>query len=81
MKNNTSTTNVPSTREESLNMIIQEFLDSNNNQIWLALYPYEISVLENKYKEIVIRKAGYFPANKLSIFAVSKVHNQVKTSI
>ena len=54
MKRNTTTQKVPSTREESLNMIIRKFLDSDERQIRLVLYPQEIPLLEEHFPQIVV---------------------------
>ena len=73
MKRNTTTQKVPSTREESLNMIIREFLDSDECLIRLVLYPQEIPTLEKEFPEIVIHhKNIYHPDDDFSIFFVSK---------
>lgn len=73
MKNDTSTPKVPSTREESLDLIIHQFLDSDESQIRLVLYPEEIPKLEEKHKDIVVHyKNVYHPDHDLSIFLVSK---------
>ena len=73
MKRHTTTQKVPSTREESLNMIIREFLDSDERQIRLVLYPQEIPILEKQFPEIVVHyKNIYHPDDEFSIFFVSK---------
>lgn len=73
MKRNTTTQKVPSTREESLNMIIRDFLDSDERQIRLVLYPQEIPILEKQFPEIVVHyKNIYHPDDDFSIFFVSK---------
>ena len=73
MKRNTTTQKIPSTREESLNMIIRDFLDSDERQIRLVLYPQEIPILEKQFPEIVVHyKNIYHPDDDLSIFFVSK---------
>ena len=73
MKNNTNTHKVPSTREESLNLIIRDFLDSDKSQIKLVLFPEEIPKLEEEHQEIVVHyKNVYHPDHDLSIFLISK---------
>lgn len=74
MKKNTNKARVPSTREESIKMIIRRFITSNNHTIKLALYPYEIPKLEEEHKELVVDKGKEIlhPANELSIFTISK---------
>ena len=73
MKKNTITQKVPSIREESLNMIIRQFLDSDEQQVKLILYPKEVSMLEKEYQDIVFHyKNVYHPDCELSIFIISK---------
>lgn len=49
-------TTVPSTREESIDMIIRKFLKSSEPKIDLALSDQEVSELLTKYEEIYIEK-------------------------
>ena len=73
MKRNTTTQKVPSTREESLNMIIRKFLDSDERQIRLVLYPQEIPLLEEHFPQIVVHyKNIYHPDDDFSVFIISK---------
>lgn len=73
MKNYVQTSKVPSTREESLRLIIQKFLESDEKLIRLALFPYEIPKLEEEHKEIVVHlKNIYHPDDDLSMFTISK---------
>lgn len=79
MKRNTTTPKVPSTREESLNLIIRQFLDSDEKQIRLVLYPQETHKLEEQFPEIVVHyKNVYHPDDDLSVFIVSKREHLTK---
>ena len=75
MKNNLKNeTMIPSTREESIELIIRTFLKSNEQTLKLALSEQEVSELEKNLPEIYIKngKNIYKSQNGLLIYNVFK---------